>query len=435
MPKGTMLGKSHLMSLAGWGVVEADVLAGGEPPQASSRTSGQAPAQSQAHPTARPPEAPADEPPAQSAEPARSRPEDYLEDAKRIARERFRHVDLSGEAAGVLFKLCVVRTAKRMAKAGAKGEDPYARPGLCAKEPPAHEGPIPSPEDVLREDPQLVSLPEVFLRINEVLKDPNKSMDEAADVIGMDPSLSAKLLKLVNSAFYARAMRAVQQRFPTKVDNLTRAVMIVGGKQLSTLALGVSVLPIFQDIPREYIDMKSFWMHSIACGVFARGLAARCNPDIQESAFVAGLLHDIGRLIMYKHAPALSGQALALARKENLLLVEAERRLLSWDHAGMGGLLLKKWQYPEALERMVLRHHDPSGEGASQELAIIHVADVITNAMEIGASGERLVPALDSDAFLSLGVSPEELKVVISEVGNQINEIFRWFFPEEEAAA
>ncbi len=450
MPKGTRLGKSHLMSLAGWGVTEVDVVmeAGASRASAASGVSGSLGPSGATGPAGGtgPSGAPGSSGPAGAAAtpPGRSeardasasaRPEDFLEEAKRITWERFRHVDLNQEVAGVLFKLCVARLAKRMAKNSASGCDPLPPPAVPAREPVAHEGPIPAPEDVLREDPQLVSLPEVFVRINEVLKNPNKSMDEAADVISMDPSLSAKLLKLVNSAFYARAMRAVQQRFPTKVDSLTRAVMIVGGKQLNTLALGISVLPIFQDIPREYIDMKSFWMHSIACGVFARGLAARSNPEIQESAFVAGLLHDIGRLIMYKHVSALSGQALALARKENILLVEAERRILSWDHARMGGLLLRKWQYPEALEQAALRHHDPEGAPFALETAIIHVADVIANALEIGASGERLVPALSPAAFAVLGIQPAELKTVISEVGNQISEIFRWFFPQETETA
>lgn len=420
MPKGTSLGRSHLKSLAGWGINEVDVLSGGDGDESAS-----APQVSE----------PEEERPAETGGPTKTTPEDFLEDAKRAAIDRFRHTDLNHDAMGVLFKLFVVRTAKRMAKKQAAGIAEDATREIPKIKPDEETGEIPTPDDILREDPQLVSLPEVFIRINAVLKDPNKSMNEAADVISMDPSLSAKLLKLVNSAFYGRAMRAVQQRFPAKVDNLNRAVMIVGGKQLTTLALGISVLPIFQDIPREYIDMKSFWMHSIACGVIARGLAAKIHPGNEESYFVAGLLHDIGRLIMYKHVPALSGLALNRARKDGVLLVEAEREIFSWDHAKMGGLLLRKWQYPEVLEKLVRHHHDLADPLGVNESAVIHVADIITNAMEVGSSGERYVPALNPAAWDALGIDADDLKVVISEVGTQIGEIFRSFFPEEVEAA
>lgn len=426
MPKGTALWKSHLMSLAGWGIDEVAVLADGGGAGGEGASAPQAP---------EPAAEPAAEQPADSVAQVKATPEDFLEDAKKAAIERFRHTDLNQEAMGVLFKLFVVRTAKKMAKNQAAGIVEETRREIPRSKLEGETGEVPTPEDILREDPQLVSLPEVFIRINAVLKDPNKSMTEAADVISMDLSLSAKLLKLVNSAFYGRAMRAVQQRFPAKVDNLNRAVMIVGGKQLTTLALGISVLPIFQDIPREYIDMKSFWMHSIACGVLARGLAAKIHPGDEESYFVAGLLHDIGRLIMYKHVPALSGLALTRARKEGVLLVETEREIFSWDHAQMGGLLLRKWQYPEILEKMVRHHHGLDDPLSVAETAIIHVADVITNAMEIGSSGERYVPAMNPAAWEALGIDAEDLKVVISEVGTQIGEIFRSFFPEEDEAA
>jgi HD-like signal output (HDOD) protein len=414
MPRGTRLERSHLTTLAGWGLGEVDV-ADGRPHGAA-----EAAAEGSGRPAA------SDSP----------KPADFLEQAMEAARARFVFVDLREATAAAVFRICVARVARRLARA-AKDEaaKPAPRPPQASAAPrpaPAADAPIPTPEDLLREDPQLVSLPEVFARINAVLRDPRSSVDDAAQVIGADPSLSAKLLKLVNSAFYSRASRAVEKRFPAKVDSLTRAVMIVGGKQLATLALGVSVLPLFRDIPPDYVNMKAFWKHSIGCGMIARALAEHVGVQGEESYFVAGLLHDIGRLVLYKHLPGPSGAALRRSREEFTTLTLAERELFAFDHGLLGGLLLRKWQYPAVLEKMVRYHHDLSEPLFIEEPAVIHVADFLANALEIGTSGEWRVPALLPEAVEALGLAPGDLKGLLSGVEERIEEVFSSFFPGDE---
>jgi len=418
MPRGTRLERSHLTTLAGWGIAELDVVGASPPPAAETSA------------------AALEQPPA----PERPKPADFLDQAMEAAKGRFVFVDLREEVAATVFRLSVARTAKRLARAVLEETDkaspaPKPQPPSGARPAPvAAAGPIPSPEDLLREDPQLVSLPEVFTRINEVLRNPRSSVDEAARIIGTDASLSATLLKLVNSAFYSRTSRAVERRFPAKVDNLTRAVMIVGGKQLATLALGVSVLPIFRDIPPEYINMKAFWKHSIGCGMIARALAEHSGVCSGESSFVAGLLHDIGRLVLYKHLPGPSGLALRRSREEFCTLTMVEKELFSFDHGYLGGLLLRKWQYPAALEKMVRYHHDLTEPLFIEEPAVIHVADFLCNALEIGTSGEWRVPALLPEAAEALSLSSADLKGLVGGVEESIEEVFTSFFPGDEGA-
>ena len=124
------------------------------------------------------------------------------------------------------------------------------------------------PSSLVGEDTQLASLPNIFMEITDVLSDPRSSAINIANVISKDPSLSAKLLKIVNSAFY---------NFPSRIDTISRAVMIIGSKQLSALALGTSIIRIFQDIPSDLVNMKSFWEHSLACGIGARMIASYKN--------------------------------------------------------------------------------------------------------------------------------------------------------------
>ncbi len=317
LPAGQELNQAHLRLLRGWRVAEVEV----EP-------TGQADA------------SPAPAPGCPVA------PEEAL-------RERFALVSTTEAVPAALFDLALSRTA---------GPAPYPSAGLPAPRPRAAKE-IPSPEHILASDPILVSLPEVFMRIREVLSDPASTVEEAAAVIGKDPSLTAKLLKLVNSAFYARTLRVSGGLPPGRVDTLSRAVMLLGLNQLSTLAMGVSVLPLFKDIPPECIDMQQFWRHSVGVGLLAKLLAVRLGDPSPERFFVAGILHDIGRLVLYKQVPALAGEALARAAHAKRSLLDVERELFGFDHATLGGMLLRKWRFPESLEQAVWRHHDPmSGE-------------------------------------------------------------------------
>jgi putative nucleotidyltransferase with HDIG domain len=307
--------------------------------------------------------------------------------------------------------------------------DRFPPPGRC-RVPESRELP-PAPtrtaERILANDPVLVSLPEVFMRIREVLSDPDSTVEEAAAVIGKDPSLTAKLLKLVNSAFYARTMRVSGGLPPGPVDSLSRAVMLLGLNQLSTLAMGVSVLPLFKNIPPECIDMRQFWRHSVGVGLVAKLLAARLGDPSPERFFVAGLLHDIGRLVLYKQLPEVAGTTLAKAAGEGRLLVDVERELLGFDHGQLGGMLLRKWRFPESLEQAVWRHHDPMSADVPLEPALIGVADMVAVATLSGGSGERRVPRFVPEAWRIAALDPSELSEIVSTAETHLDVVCAMF--------
>jgi putative nucleotidyltransferase with HDIG domain len=367
LPSGTVLAESHLKWLRGWRIRDIEA------------TSESVPA------------APAEASPELPGTPAE------------MVRRRMAHLPADVPLAGTLAELALARAEALMAVRP-------VRPPACGRE--ALE-PVPSPEAILAADPVLVSLPEVFMRIREVLSDPASTVEEAAAVISKDPSLTAKLLKLVNSAFYARTLRVSGGLPPGPVDTLSRAVMLLGLNQLSTLAMGVSVMPLFKDIPAGCIDMRQFWRHSIGVGLIAKLLAVRlCDPS-PERFFVAGLLHDIGRLVLYKQTPAAAGATLSAAAASGRHLVEVERELLGFDHAELGGMLLRKWRFPESLEQSVWRHHAPSTAEAPLEAAIVCVADMIAGATLPGSSGERLVPRYDAPSFEAVRLTPADLPELV----------------------
>lgn len=402
MPRGTVLDAGHLKSLTAWNLAGVEVV--GDLP----------------------------EPPGAHVSPAvEAARAEVLEAAEAAVRERFACFDPDSPVRAALTRLALDREVRRrlavdVPPAEEAWEDHSKRSGE-----PAALAPI-ALESLLRDDPKLVSPPEVYQRINEVLRDPTSTVEDAAESIKNDPSLAAKLLRLVNSSYYGRTMRAMRGRFPAKIDNLSRAVMVVGARQLATLALGVSVLPLFQDLPPKWVNMRLFWEHSVGCAVAAQAIAVSTGRVDAEIAFVAGLLHDIGRIVVFKQATAHMASAMRRAEAETQPLYLAERAVLGFDHADLGGHLLQKWQFPANLEKMVRYHHDLGEPLFIEEPAVIHLADVVATAMGWGGSGNRRVPSLDAAAWEALGLTGDGLAELVPAMEARLAETMRSFFPDHQ---
>jgi HD-like signal output (HDOD) protein len=347
-----------------------------------------------------------------------------LEAARELTRKRFCLPKADHPFLQALFHICALRQAQRMVQKGAVGDDqispdPEKVPISEAKSAPASSRSGQDLSSLVDEDVNLASLPHIFTEISRVIGDPRSSAIHVGNVISKDPNLSAKLLKVVNSAFYS---------FPSKIDTISRAVMIVGSKQLSTLALGTSVVSIFQNIPADLVDMRSFWTHSVACGISARMIASYKNVSNTERLFVAGLLHDIGRLFIYKRLPREGREILLLARRTPCLLHSAEFDILGFDHTQIGALLMKKWQLPLMLEQVVGNHHQPSKSQFPLETTIVYIADILVNALRIGTSGEGLVPPIISEVWEDLGLPVEIFSKIVQLVDRQVEEVTHNFF-------
>ncbi|HLP18077.1 MAG TPA: HDOD domain-containing protein [Bacteroidota bacterium] len=271
-----------------------------------------------------------------------------------------------------------------------------------------------TPQSLLQGYVEISSLPMMFVRITEAINNPRTSVNEISKIISEDPGLTARLLRVVNSAFY---------NFPTKIDTISRAVTIVGTQQLRDLALATSVIRLFKGIPRELVNMESFWRHSIACGAAARTFAAYRRESNIERFFVAGILHDLGRLVIFGKIPDQAREALAMAEEKNISLLQAERTVLGFDHALVGRALLQQWKLPNNLVDVVSYHHLPTNSVAfPNETAIIHIADIFAHTLGLGASGERSVPAFSIEAWDLMGMQTSIIPSVIKEVERQYDE-------------
>lgn len=324
------------------------------------------------------------------------------------------------EAMGELRRLCAVRVAESLEKNPlAMTEEPPGQPETGS----AAQGKKPALSDLVQREVQLCSFPDIYFRIKEVLDSPRSSATHVADVVSKDTSLSAKLLRLVNSAFYG---------FPSRIDSISRAVTVIGSNELSTLALGISAINLFKDIPPNCVNMRSFWEHSVACGVYARMLAFAKKSPYEERFFVGGLLHDIGRLILFRRYPNFMAQALYLSKERTLQLFEAEGETFDFSHAVVGGLVLSEWKLPPVVADMVRYHHNPVKAPALFDAAVLHLADIIAGALRRGSSGSFFVPALDDEAWKALNLPVSVLESTIAQGERQIREIIHAFFGEEK---
>lgn len=260
------------------------------------------------------------------------------------------------------------------------------------------------------------SLPLFYERLNEAINHPRTSIDDIAKIITEDQGLTTRLLRLANSPMFG---------YFGKVGSISKAVTIIGTQQLRDLALAASVMGIFKGIPEELLSMASFWRHSIACGIIARALATWRREVNVERFFVAGMLHDIGQLIMATMLGKLVREMLEESQASAGLYFNIEKARLGFDHAEAGGALLKEWKIPANIAEPVAYHHTPGrAEQFPLETSLVHLADIICQALELGQSCERFVPPLDASSWERLGMTPHQLGTVLKQAEPQIEETF-----------
>lgn len=274
-----------------------------------------------------------------------------------------------------------------------------------------------SVDEVLEGIENLVSLPAACVRINEMVENPRCSADDMGRVINQDPALAARLLRVANSPLYGVA---------GKIDTVSRAVTLLGTRQVQTLALATSAVRAFDGIPNELVSMESFWEHSIYSALAARTLAMECLKSKRESVFVAGLLHDIGQLVLYYRLPELSAQALVAVMEGpgELEAQEAERELMGFDHAQVGGELVRRWGLPLNLQGCVAFHHDPAHAAQHPvEVAIVHIANSIAALAELNSLDVHEAPRIQPVAWELTGLHVDIIESVVGGIQGQISDV------------
>ncbi len=259
----------------------------------------------------------------------------------------------------------------------------------------------------------LPTLPVVMHKISAAVRDPKTDARSLAVIMEDDPAIMARVLKIVNSAFYAGA-------FP--VTTVQQAVARMGLRAIHNIALSTAVFSAFGKSEDNTFDRKEFWRHSICVGIGACLLADRAasrltRPYPRDSLHLAGLLHDIGKIVLdqYFHDEFLA--ALARSRASAVSFRQAEEEAFRADHAQIGAWLGAKWNLTDELTQVVRWHHDPAGAGENRREInmLIHVSNCICNRHGIGDGGDTTAPDFVAEPWWRLGLAEKEDAPAIAE--------------------
>lgn len=235
-------------------------------------------------------------------------------------------------------------------------------------------------ESLLAQDQELPSLPEIYIRVSEQLENDKVTAQQIGDTVQTDPAISSRLLTMVNSAYYG---------LPHRVSSIAQAISLLGRLRLKHILIGSVLGGMFRGIKSDAFSMQEFWEHSIKTAIIARQLAIR-SPDISEpeELFSAGLLHDIGRLILANMMPDQLIEAEQLEVSKRIDTIQAETEVMGFDHTMVSVGLMQHWGFPEVLRECARNHHqvEHTGEHAAAS-RIIYLANRLS----------QNVPPMDED--------------------------------------
>lgn len=261
----------------------------------------------------------------------------------------------------------------------------------------------------------LPSLPLVVTQVLKLTADPDSTPEDLNQVITTDQNLTAKVLRLANSAYYG---------FARRIGTVTEAVILLGFNTIRNLVMAASMSPFLErEVAGYALARGELWHHSLVSAMAARLLAREVRYRPHEQAFVAGLLHDIGKVILSIYVSAEYQEIIRRVQEENIPFMTAEAEVLGFHHAQVGGLVADKWNLPQDLVEAVSLHHHPAEAKIDPRLtAITHAADAVSLMLGMGVGADGLLYPLDAGCLEVAGVQPYHLEKVMAAVGDSLGD-------------
>ncbi len=256
------------------------------------------------------------------------------------------------------------------------------------------------------------TLPEVAVRLQEVVDDPRSSARDASRIIEQDPAIATRVLKMVNSVFYAPV-------YGQEITQLQPAIARLGFVTVANIALGTSVFRAFSRVQQPVFNRREFWRHSISVGIATSILHEFCNKNntagtnrvSRDAAHLSGIVHDMGKILFERYANAEFHQAIKSAREADIPAIKEEARFIGMGHDQAGQWLGEKWKLGPQIIAVLRWHHDPFGcpdEDLQYLVKLVHMADYICHSKHIGESGNHC-PSYDKRVRDELDLTEDKI--------------------------
>lgn len=263
----------------------------------------------------------------------------------------------------------------------------------------------------------LPTIPPILRKILSVIEDPKVSLQKITDFVSSDPTLTARILKMVNSPVYG---------FPGRISSVSHAMVVLGLNAVKGLLLGVSVFEIMQK------SMIGLWEHSLSTAIFARIIAIKKELQSPEEISIGGLLHDIGKVILIISLKDEYLKLIDSVQGKESFLYEIEKQHFGITHAEVGGIIAKKWHFPLKLIEPIMYHHKPQlAEKFQIETAIVHLSNILALARGMGYSGEIFVPSVHPFVWEVLNFKEDDLLEIFREAEEPISNSGEMFLSDE----
>ncbi len=277
------------------------------------------------------------------------------------------------------------------------------------------------PLDTIKDRMKLPTVPGIVFRLQKALEEGAPSK-ELAEIVRHDLKLTTAIMSLVNSPIYPH---------PYEVETLGRAITIMGTKEISSLALGARLLAMFDDTPPEGMPLQAFWKHSIACAIFANDIAVLLGKPDPDKFLVAGLLHDLGHVMLFSCYPDLAKVALALQQEKSMPLHDAELAVFDVDHCMVGGLFFSEWNLPMGIVKAALYHHNPSRCVGNEVSEIVYAANQIVTALGLDFQGTYTMDP-GEEVWERLNIGEAELHTLVENVDKRLWALLCSIFPSSK---
>ncbi len=264
-------------------------------------------------------------------------------------------------------------------------------------------------KDKLSKIKSLSTLPVVANNVLQLTHNPKSSALQVGEAISQDPALASKVLSVANSPFYG---------FPRKITTIHSSIVVLGFANIRNLVLTASIVDVLPSKGNNgSFNREEFWKHSLACGVASKLIAKRIGIKNAEEAFLWGLLHDLGKIVLDGYFTKEFALAVHQAKAKETLLKDAEEKIFGADHAEVGAMVADKWNLPPALIKGIRHHHSPLSANESMRVAaIVHIADILCRAIGLGNGGDRKIPGINEDSWKLLNMGKETLQDLFSEI-------------------